>query len=84
MHTWSFRSSARGTLHLDFHSTFGNSHAKGLCVVQADPIRGWLFALGQPETLRVWIGLSTHGARHTWRAEIGLRGRPHVGIEATR
>lgn len=82
IHTWIFRRSSDNTLSLDFHSTFGNSWAQGLCVTKVDPIKGLLFSGGKPMALKVWVKSTNNASRNIWQAEILLRDTPHVNITA--
>ncbi len=77
IHTWVIASGAEGQLVLDFHSTFGDSWAKGLCVTQVDEKKGYLFSHGNPFQLKVWIN---HTANDKMLIEIFLRDQPHVSI----
>lgn len=83
VHTWVFRRSAAGALTLDFHTTFGDSHAKGLCVVRVDADKGLRFAGGRPSALQVWVRPAS-SARSAWEADVVLRDQPHVRIVAER
>ena len=80
IHTWTFQLSQNNKLILDFHSTFGNSHAKGLCVTQIDPKKGFLFSKGSPNSLKLWVGEFSMSSNHFWQADILLRDQSHVTI----
>ncbi|OJJ19863.1 hypothetical protein BKI52_15390 [marine bacterium AO1-C] len=84
IHTWIFRLSSDNTLSLDFHSTFGNSWAQGLCVTKVDPVKGLLFSDGKPVALKVWVKSTSDASHNIWQAEILLRDMPHVDITAQR
>ena len=77
VHTWIFKYGSPRQIVLDFHSTFGDSWAKGLCVVQEDKGKGYLFANGNPSHLKVWIDpLAKNGIK----IKIFLNDKPHVNI----
>ena len=84
IHTWSFRSGDRGLMVLDFHSTFGDSHAKDLCLTKTHDEKGYLFSGGVPEFLKVWTRISSVQDRQIWEADILLYDKPHVKILATK
>lgn len=81
IHTWVFESGKDGQLLLDFHSTFGDSWAKDLCVTQVDKVKGYLFSNGNPPQLKVWIN---HAIKDKIQIEIFLWDRPHVSIVTTK
>ena len=84
VHTWDFWYTDGGKLMLDFHTTFGNSHAKGLCVTQIDTELGNLFS-GQPSgPLDVWIKVTQRQSDFVFDASIHLDGKPHVAITSRR
>ncbi|MEM8690847.1 MAG: hypothetical protein AAGG57_03100 [Pseudomonadota bacterium] len=84
VHTWDFWYTDGGILMLDFHTTFGNSHAKGLCVTLTDAERGYLFS-GQPSVpLDIWIKVTHRQSDFIFDASIYLHGKPHVAITSHR
>ena len=84
IHTWDFWYTDAGMLMLDFHTTFGNSHAKGLCVTQTDVERGYLFS-GQPSVpLDIWIKVTQEQSGLIFDASIYLDDKLHVAIASRR
>lgn len=83
VHSWSLALAPDGTMGLDFHTTFGNSHAKGLCVTRRFADGGLLFSGGRPVHLQVRLHVASDDPDRL-HARIALRGRPHVAITARR
>ena len=77
IHTWVFTSEAEGRHFLDFHSTFGDSWAKGLCITQVDEKKGYLFSNGNPSHLKLWFNPIV---KDEIKIEIFLGNKPHVSI----
>lgn len=84
VHTWDFWYSDDGKLMLDFHTTFGNSHAKGLCVTQIGLERGYLFSGDPSIPLNIWIKVTQRQSDLIFDASIYLHDRPHVTIKSRR
>ena len=84
VHTWDFWYTDGGMLMLDFHTTFGNSRAEGLCVTQTDVERGYLFSGGPSVPLEIWIKVTQRQSDLTFDASIHLYDRPHVTITSRR
>ena len=81
IHTWIFKSDTQGQIVLDFHSTFGDSWAKGLCAAQVDQKKGYLFANGHPSHLKVWVNPLV---KDEIQFRIFLNDKPHVSIVVSR
>ena len=77
IHTWIFELGSEDQLILDFHSTLGDSWAKGLCVTKLDKNKGYLFTNGEPSHLKVWVN---NTVKDKIQIEIFLRDKPHVSI----
>ena len=81
IHTWVFTTGVEGQHFLDFHSTFGDSWAKGLCATQVDATKGYLFSNGNPSYLKLWFNPIT---KDEIEIEILLRDKPHVSIAVSK
>ena len=81
VHTWIFQSGIESQLTLDFHSTFGDSWARGLSVTEVDKDKGYLFSNGKPSHLKVWVNLTVEDEI---QFEIFLWIKPHVSIVVTK
>lgn len=84
VHTWDFWYSIDGKLMLDFHTTFGNSRAEGLCVRQTDGERGYLFSGDPSVPLDIWIKVIQRQSDLLFDASIHLNDRLHVTITSRR
>lgn len=84
VHTWDFWYSDGGMLMLDFHTTFGNSRADGLCVTQTDVERGYLFSADPSGPLEIWTKVTQTQSDFIFEASIHLHGKPHVAITSRR